>query len=64
MIVVKEAKKQQSKLPKKNSKKFYTVLILYKKTSNSSIKAIGLVKKIKVMTDKKVRNACNKGQEN
>ena len=50
-IAAKEAKKQQSKLPKKNEKKAHTVLIPYEKTSNSSTKAAGYVEKVEVVAE-------------
>lgn len=52
-IAAKEAKKQQSNLPKKNEKKSHTVPILYKKTSNSSIKVVGFVEEVEVVAEVK-----------
>ena len=50
-LAIKEAKKKQLKLLKKNEKKSYTVLILYKKTSNSSTKAVSFAEEVEVVAE-------------
>ena len=52
-LAIKEAKKKQLELLQKNKKKSLIIVLLYKKTSNCSMKAITLAEKINIVAEEK-----------
>ena len=52
-IAIKEARKKQSEVLKKNEKKSLIVILSYKKASRSSTKAVTFAKQVEVVSEEK-----------